>query len=165
MLNCHAKFPKTLFRIIFAGSLVSLESLRGSGSLQIFTLGGGVPFSTVATLNVVTIFIYHIGPMSSDIETSSHGKSSPETDLKPFFNYLQSQQGHEITGRLLSVVEDIKKSTLEKTTGHAAFEKWLQAGIIFVVVVAASLLSYLGKFDTSLGVLFGTLVGYIFGKK
>jgi hypothetical protein len=65
----------------------------------------------------------------------------------------------------LSVVEDVKKSTLEKTTSHAVFEKWLQAGIIFVVVVAASLLSYLGKFDTSLGVLFGTLVGYIFGKK
>lgn len=67
--------------------------------------------------------------------------------------------------RVLAVVEDVKKYTLEKTTNHAAFEKWLQAGIIFVVIVAASILSYLGKFDTSLGVLFGTLVGYIFGKK
>jgi hypothetical protein len=88
-----------------------------------------------------------------------------KTDLQPLLNYLQSPQGHEIATRLLSVVEDIKKSTLIKTTSHAVFEKWLQAGIIFVVVVAASLLSYLGKFDTSLGVLFGTLVGYIFGKK
>lgn len=87
------------------------------------------------------------------------------SDLQPILNYLQSPQGHEIASRLLKVVEDIKKSTLEKTTSHAIFEKWLQAGIIFIVVVAASVLSYLGKFDTSLGVLFGTMVGYIFGKK
>ncbi|MCV2439850.1 hypothetical protein [Paucibacter sp. DJ2R-2] len=87
------------------------------------------------------------------------------SELQPLLDYLQSPQGHEIAGRLLSVVEDIKKSTLDKTTNHAAFEKWLQALIIFIVVSASSVLSYLGKFDTSLGVLFGTLVGYIFGKK
>lgn len=87
------------------------------------------------------------------------------SDLQPFLNYLQSQQGHEIASRVLKIFEDVKKATLEKTTSHAAFEKWLQAGIVVVVVIAASTLSYLGKFDTSLGVLFGTLVGYIFGKK
>jgi len=103
--------------------------------------------------------------MSNDINLAHSDQSTEETDFQPLFNYLQSQQGHEIATRLLSVVEDVKKSTLEKTTSHAAFEKWLQAGIIFIVVVAASFLSYLGKFDTSLGVLFGTLVGYIFGKK
>jgi hypothetical protein len=91
--------------------------------------------------------------------------SPAETEVKSFFVYLQSPQGHEIAARVLSVVEDIKKSALEKTTSHAKFEKWLQAGIIFIVVVAATFLSYIGKFDTSLGVLFGTLVGYIFGKR
>lgn len=96
---------------------------------------------------------------------SAEQEQAKKSELQPLLDYLQSPQGHEIAGRLLSVVEDIKKSTLDKTTNHAAFEKWLQAGIIFVVVVAASVLSYLGKFDTSLGVLFGTLVGYIFGKK
>ena len=103
--------------------------------------------------------------MSNEIDARIPGELIEETDFRPLFTYLQSPQGHEIATRLLSVVEDVKKSTLEKTTSHAVFEKWLQAGIIFVVVVAASLLSYLGKFDTSLGVLFGTLVGYIFGKK
>ncbi len=103
--------------------------------------------------------------MNNEIELTHHIKPTDEPDFKPLFTYLQSQQGHEIATRLLSVVEDVKKSTLEKTTSHAAFEKWLQAGIIFVVVVASSTLSYLGKFDTSLGVLFGTMVGYIFGKK
>lgn len=103
--------------------------------------------------------------MNNDLEIAEVEKASKTTDLQPILNYLQSPQGHEIATRLLSVVEDVKKSTLEKTTGHAVFEKWLQAGIIFVVVIAASFLSYLGKFDTSLGVLFGTLVGYIFGRK
>ncbi len=103
--------------------------------------------------------------MSNDTELIQHVEPTDEPDFKPLFTYLQSPQGHEIATRLLSIVEDVKKSTLEKTTSHAAFEKWLQAGIIFIVVVAASTLSYLGKFDTSLGVLFGTMVGYIFGKK
>ena len=99
--------------------------------------------------------------MSNEIDARHPNELVEETDFQPLLTYLQSPQGHEIATRLLSVVEDVKKSTLEKTTSHAVFEKWLQAGIIFVVVVAASLLSYLGKFDTSLGVLFGTLVGYI----
>lgn len=103
--------------------------------------------------------------MNTEGELVTANKSEDEIDLKPFLGYLQSPQGHEIATRLLSVVEDVKKTTLEKTTSHAAFEKWLQAGIIIVVVLASSLLSYLGKFDTSLGVLFGTMVGYIFGKR
>ncbi len=88
-----------------------------------------------------------------------------EADIQPVLNYLQSPQGHEIASRVLSIIEDVKKATLEKTTSHAAFEKWLQAGVIVVVIVATSLLSYFGKFETSVGVLFGTLVGYIFGRR
>jgi hypothetical protein len=103
--------------------------------------------------------------MNTSTELAKCEEPQDETDFQPLFTYLQSPQGHEIATRLLSVVEDVKKSTLEKSTSHAIFEKWLQAGIIFVVVIAASLLSYFGKFDTSLGVLFGTMVGYIFGKK
>ena len=103
--------------------------------------------------------------MNKEGELIPANKSDDEIDLQPFLGYLQSPQGHEIATRLLSVVEDIKKSTLEKTTNHAVFEKWLQAGIIIVVILASSVLSYLGKFDTSLGVLFGAMVGYIFGKR
>lgn len=99
------------------------------------------------------------------LEDETGGPVAEASEVQPILNYLQSQQGHEIASRVLTIVEDIKKATLEKTTSHAAFEKWLQAGIVVVVVVAASTLSYLGKFDASLGVLFGTLVGYIFGKR
>jgi hypothetical protein len=103
--------------------------------------------------------------MGTDLNPSTSRQIEENNSLLPILDYLQSPQGHEIAARMLTVIEDVKKSTLEKTTGHAAFEKWLQAGIIFIVVAASSILSFLGKFDTSLGVLFGTLVGYIFGKK
>jgi hypothetical protein len=103
--------------------------------------------------------------MSEEPKVQVPSAAESSNDLQTILGYLQSPQGHELTSRLLAVVEDIKKSTLEKNSSHAAFEKWLQAGIIFLVVSASSILAYLGKFDTSLGVLFGTLVGYIFGKK
>jgi hypothetical protein len=86
-------------------------------------------------------------------------------DVSPFFEYLKTPQGHEVTTRILQVVEDVKKATLDKSASHAIFEKWLQGIIIVIVILATSILSYLGKFETSVGVLFGTLVGYIFGRR
>lgn len=91
--------------------------------------------------------------------------SEDEIDVTPVLDYLQTDKGHEILSRVLTIFEDVKKATIEKSSSHAVFEKWLQAGIIILVVLATSVLSYLGKFETSVGVLFGTLVGYIFGRK
>ncbi len=92
-------------------------------------------------------------------------KDDEEIDVGPFLYYLESDKGHELASRLLAIIEDIKKATIQTSTSHAKFEKWLQASIVLVVVVAASTLTYVGKFDSTLGVLFGTLVGYLFGKK
>ncbi len=88
-----------------------------------------------------------------------------QADFTPFFNYLQSQPGHEVVNRLLSLVEDVKRSTLEKSTAHAMFGMGFQAAIVLVVIVATSVLTYLGKFEPSVAVLFGLLVGYIFGRR
>lgn len=88
-----------------------------------------------------------------------------EIDIGPFLAYLESEKGHEIASRSLKIIEDIKKATLETSSSHAKFEKWLQVTIIVIVIVSSSVLTYFGKFDSTLGVLFGTLVGYLFGKK
>jgi hypothetical protein len=91
--------------------------------------------------------------------------SADEIDFSPFLDYLKTEKGHELAGRVIGLVEDFKRSSLEKTTQHATLEKILQITIIVVVVGSASGLSYLDKFETSIGVLFGTLVGYFFGKR
>lgn len=74
--------------------------------------------------------------MSGELAPIEKTKEVEEVDVQPFLNYLQSPQGHEIASRVLSVIEDVKKATLEKTTSHAVFEKWLQASIIVIVVLA-----------------------------
>jgi uncharacterized membrane protein required for colicin V production len=52
-----------------------------------------------------------------------------------------------------------------KSASHAIFVKRLQGAIIVSVITATSIFSYLGKFETAVGMLFGTLAGYIFGRK
>ena len=121
----------------------------------------GTPQHTVE--NIVPLGVALQQPTGTEIVPKETAKE--DVDVQPFLDYLKSPEGHEIASRVLTIVEDVKKATLEKTTKHAAFEKWLQAGVIVVVVIATSILSCLGKFETSLRVLFGTMVGYIFGRK
>jgi len=101
-------------------------------------------------------------PVNSEVEDVI---CDDELDMGPFLTYLETDKGHELASRILKIFEDIKKSTLENTSNHAKFEKQLQVIIIVIVVLTSSVLTYHGKFDSTLGVLFGTLVGYLFGKK
>lgn len=86
-------------------------------------------------------------------------------DTSPFFEYLRSDKGHEVVGRVLAIFEDIKKAAISQQSGHVKRELWMQLGIIGLVVAASTTLAVLGKFDATIGVLFGTLVGYVFGKR
>ena len=101
----------------------------------------------------------------NEIVSGSNENKDDDLDLSPFFSYLTTPQGHEISSRVLGIFEDIKKSALEHTSKHSITEKWIQATIILSVVLASSVLAHFGKFDSSMGVLFGTLVGYLFGKR
>ncbi|NKC11773.1 MAG: hypothetical protein GKR94_06075 [Gammaproteobacteria bacterium] len=102
---------------------------------------------------------------NKELIESKKSEDEEPIDIGQFLYYLESEKGHELASRVLAIIEDIKKATIQTSTSHAKFEKWLQAGIVLVVVVTASVLTYLSKFDSTLGVLFGTLVGYLFGKK
>ena len=86
-------------------------------------------------------------------------------DASPFFEYLKTSQGHEVVTRILDTVDDVKKATISQTTTHVKIEKWVQLAIILAVVGATSILTAMDKFDPSVGVLFGTLVGYLFGRR
>ena len=102
---------------------------------------------------------------SAELQSTQSEEESDEIDVSYFFEYLHSEKGHEVMGRVLSMVEDLKKAGLERSSEHVKSERWLQLSVITLVIFASTFLTYVGRFDTSLGVMFGTMVGYLFGKR
>jgi hypothetical protein len=101
--------------------------------------------------------------------------SQEDIDVGPLFDYISSDKGHEILTRLLDLIEGLKKATVDTASEQAKNDgKYSHAekigfmrlqGFVFgVIVVAGSVLAFYGKFDSTLGFLFGTLVGYFVGK-
>jgi hypothetical protein len=88
-----------------------------------------------------------------------------EIDVSPFFEYLKTDKGHEVATRVLDIFNDIKQATLAQATTHLRIEKWIQLALILAVVIAATILTLHDKFNPTIGVLFGTLVGYVFGRR
>ncbi|MBM1143646.1 hypothetical protein GN155_007650 [Alcanivorax sp. ZXX171] len=87
-----------------------------------------------------------------------------EINVSPFLDYLQSSQGHEIASRLVGIIEEVKKVTLDKNFSHAKFNRWMEAGIIVVVIASVVLLSVMDKLNPTVGMLLGSVVGYFFGR-
>ena len=86
---------------------------------------------------------------AENLETLPIEGDDDEGDVGPFLAYLESDKGHELASRTLKIIEDIKKATLNSTSSHAKFEKWVQVIIIVIVVVASSALTYFDKFDSN----------------
>lgn len=97
-------------------------------------------------------------------------------DWSPFIEYLKSPQGHELASRIVTIIEEVKKATLDRsaeqsklnvefTHRHRRNLLILQSTVLGVAILAASLLTYYDKFDSTVAILFGTLVGYFFGRK
>ena len=102
---------------------------------------------------------------AEDIEdTEFEDDEDDETYSGPFFDYLKSDNGHETISRLIKLGEDIKSDKLKKAKSYAILERWLQPSIVLIIILATSILTYVDKFDSTIGVLFGTLIGYIYGK-
>jgi hypothetical protein len=107
---------------------------------------------------------------------SNYNDSEPLSDLHyVFFDYLSSESGNKLASRIITLIEEIKKSTIDKNAIIAEknvdyihkFNTRFQTlqGIVYVsVVIASSTLAYLDKFTPTIGVLFGTIVGYFLGR-
>lgn len=103
-------------------------------------------------------------PAEVESEPLPAEQEDQEDDLSPFVDYLKSPQGHEIASRVVGIVEDVKKATIDKNYSHAIFNRWLEAGVIVVVVGAVVWLSIVDKLNPTVGVLLGSVVGYFFGR-
>jgi len=109
---------------------------------------------------------------AKDVKLTEHKSTESETenneekiDFQQLFTYIGTEKGHEIISRTLAIFEDIKKAKLDKEEKHLRFATGYQIAIIILIILASSILTYFSKFDSTIGFLFGTLIGYLFGKK
>jgi len=101
-----------------------------------------------------------------DDEKNNEIPNDGEDDINfsPFFEYLKTENGHQIASKILTIIDDVKKATLSNTTGSIKLFAWHKIIIVALVVIAATILTMFDKFNPTVGVLFGTLIGYVFGK-
>ena len=97
-------------------------------------------------------------------ETAVVALPVPPSVLVPILGYLQTPQGHEMASRSLKLFEDLSKHTVEKRLSEAKFHRWMELGVILVVLGAVVVLSVFDKLNPTVGVVLGSLVGYFFGK-
>ena len=102
-------------------------------------------------------------------------KNPPEEEPEEFddrwlevFDYLKSNKGHELATKVLELVKEVKvgNAQMEYNTQRSYIKRWtLIQGLVFIFAISAvTFLTYEGKFNATVGVFFGTLVGYFFGK-
>jgi len=101
------------------------------------------------------------------IEKKLNQSDITESDLNkagyfrnPILDFLKTESGGKFSD---SVVNLINVLSQKYHTTHK-WETVAKVGSIIAVVIATSGLLYFGKFDPSVGVLFGTIIGYLFGK-
>jgi hypothetical protein len=114
-------------------------------------------------------------PPEKTPEASETQGALEEVPYPPFLDFLQSKEGHELASRILSIIEDIKKATIETSAelhkrdseyGHRIQRLWLclQSAVFGTTIVVAALLAWHGKLDATVAALMGTLFGYFLGR-
>lgn len=95
-----------------------------------------------------------------------------EPSIGQFMNYLQSDKGNEIFQQIVTIINDIKKSILDKSSELdklkvqlAHNERRFLIIVFFIYIIASIALIYFDKFTPPAALFLGTLIGYFFGKK
>ncbi len=109
----------------------------------------------------------NIEARKTEIDTKLHQSEITESDLNkvgyfrnPLLDFLKTESGNKFGESIVNLINNFSQK-------YHTTHKWdtvAKVGCIIVVVIATSGLLYLGKFEPSVGVLFGTIIGYLFGK-
>lgn len=100
----------------------------------------------------------------TDTDKEVSDKENNEADFSAFWTYLSTPPGHEIATRVVAIFEDLKRFGMERNAGHQKIETIGKYVLVLSVILSAVFLSMNDKFDSTIGVLFGTLIGYFFGR-
>lgn len=98
-----------------------------------------------------------------------------EEPYPPLLEYLETEKGHGLVSRVVSLFEALQKATIESaaeqkkqemTFHHKTVRIWmiLQSAVIAVIIVSAVALAWHGKLDATVAALMGTLFGYFLGR-
>ncbi len=90
--------------------------------------------------------------------------------------FIKSDQGNKILSRLFDMYEQIKQSFDKRTESIHKFNLEfgridrrnsfiLIGGILGSIIICSTVLSILEKFHTPIGILFGTLIGFLIGRE
>jgi hypothetical protein len=104
------------------------------------------------------------GPLVIVNNRSPEDAPDPPTDWGPLLEYLKTQQGHEVAGRVLGLFEGLQKAAVVRGSSLARWDKMLQAVTIAAVLICGTILAALGKFTGELGIVLVALLGYVLRK-
>ena len=103
--------------------------------------------------------------MNDKNDGNGNGNQNDEPHVRSqFLDLLETENGRRVAEKLLEVFESIQHKGTEKDLKVSAIEQIATIILIALVIGSVTWLTYAGKFTPSLGVLFGTLVGYVYGK-
>lgn len=92
-------------------------------------------------------------------------EAPPSPEFVAFVDYLASENGNALANRVMGFIEDRFKTSIEKNTEFATTQHYLKIGLIAIAIIVGGLLAYFDKFNSEIGILMGTVVGLLFGKK
>lgn len=100
--------------------------------------------------------------------TSENGNEQTESHIQqssPVLDFLSTTNGSQIATQMISAFQGLQHEGSKTQLAISKFEKLVTCVLVVVVIAAVTTLTYFDKFTPSIGVLFGSLVGYIYGKK
>ena len=113
----------------------------------------------------------------NELLTTAEDKNIEKTENleRTFWDYVETKNGHEIAKQVLGMLSDIKsaatqamveekKARLEAEIHYKKFQSIIQLSVFTIGLFVVGGLTYVGKFESGIAMLVGTLVGYFFGK-
>ncbi len=109
----------------------------------------------------------NIEAQKAGIEAKLQQSGISESDLNkagftktPVLDLLKTDSGSKVVESVVNLINGLSQK-------YHTTHKWdtvAKVGCIAGVVAAVSVLSYFDRFEPSIGVLFGSIIGYLFGK-
>ncbi len=107
-----------------------------------------------------------ISEKNEQSNTAEDGQVDKQTQPpSPVLDFLATTNGSQIATQMISVFQSLQQDGSKTQLAINKFEKLITCILVVVIIGAVTALTYFDKFTPSIGVLFGSLVGYIYGKK